>query len=587
MNKHIAFVRFFVCCLLLCFLLCIPAYGAENRLPSGIGYEEIDAAIRDYIKEHEASTAGLAWSVFDEKEELSAGFYGYEDRENQLPVDEETVFEWGSGTKILVWVSVMQLYDEGQLDLEADIRTYLPEGFLSNLRYDTPVTMLHLMNHTAGFQYGLADVNIKQAGLYANLEEAVSAHKPEQIYEPGTITAYSNWGTSLAAYIVERISGMEFADYVHEHIFAPLGMERSALYMDLSDNGWVQEKRKELQCYTSEGELMQDSFDYITLYPSGRCVSTFGDFKALARAVLTKDPRIMSAEAWDTMFSPSDYFAGTELPKNYHGLWAVYLGVPAIGHIGRTGGSSCYLLVDPEHGVGSLFACNQGGDLVYTEGVRSLIYGDFQYEDFVEEPAIPAKTYRNASIDANGAFKLMAYISATGAPLNTAGQYYQVSPFASRSRVEFAYMDYQEIPDSRVLAESFTILSYIAGLVLLALSVPVRLVLGLIGMRKRKEGGRELVLWSIIATLLPFLVTAFYLYAGASVAFPSTRYVWAFCAIGVIAVCMAAMAVYGMIRTVRGRFSWKKKAFYYMIAAILILSVVYVCYWNMFMFWKI
>ena len=408
-------MRFFVCCLLLCFLLCIPAYGAENRLPSGIGYEEIDAAIRDYIKEHEASTAGLAWSVFDEKEELSAGFYGYEDRENQLPVDEETVFEWGSGTKILVWVSVMQLYDEGQLDLEADIRTYLPEGFLSNLRYDTPVTMLHLMNHTAGFQYGLADVNIKQAGLYANLEEAVSAHKPEQIYEPGTITAYSNWGTSLAAYIVERISGMEFADYVHKHIFAPLGMERSALYMDLSDNGWVQEKRKELQCYTSEGELMQDSFDYITLYPSGRCVSTFGDFKALARAVLTKDPRIMSAEAWDTMFSPSDYFAGTELPKNYHGLWAVYLGVPAIGHIGRTGGSSCYLLVDPEHGVGSLFACNQGGDLVYTEGVRSLIYGDFQYEDFVEEPAIPAKTYRNASIDANGAFKLMAYISATAA----------------------------------------------------------------------------------------------------------------------------------------------------------------------------
>ena len=94
------------------------------------------------------------------------------------------------------------------------------------------------------------------------------AHEPEQIYEPGTVTAYSNWGVALAAYIVECVSGMSFADYVHQNIFEPLGMEHTAIAVNLSDNTWVQEQRSELECYTIDGELIEDCFYYITLYPA-------------------------------------------------------------------------------------------------------------------------------------------------------------------------------------------------------------------------------------------------------------------------------------------------------------------------------
>ena len=78
--------------------------------------------------------------------------FGYTDKEKKLAVDDKSVFEWGSTTKITVWVSVMQLWEEGKIDLKTDIREYLPQNLLKNLKYDKPITMLDLMNHQAGFE---------------------------------------------------------------------------------------------------------------------------------------------------------------------------------------------------------------------------------------------------------------------------------------------------------------------------------------------------------------------------------------------------------------------------------------------------
>ena len=113
--------------------------------------------------------------------------------------------------KLLVWVSVMQLYEQGKLELDRDISHYLPDGFLSNLSYDMPVTMLNLMNHNAGFQEVYADVMVTDADYIVSLEEALRKHKPAQIYKPGTVTAYSNWGVALAGFIVEQVSGVSFS----------------------------------------------------------------------------------------------------------------------------------------------------------------------------------------------------------------------------------------------------------------------------------------------------------------------------------------------------------------------------------------
>lgn len=140
---------------MMCFA--IPANAAEANLPSEIG-----GRIEEFVSQHEDTTAAMSVSVFDSAETFYSGYFGYADKENSIVNDSSTVMEWGSATKLLVWVSVMQLWEQGKIDLDADISVYLPEGFLVNQRYDTPVTMTHLMNHSAGYQETYADLFVKK-----------------------------------------------------------------------------------------------------------------------------------------------------------------------------------------------------------------------------------------------------------------------------------------------------------------------------------------------------------------------------------------------------------------------------------------
>lgn len=170
------------------------ALAEEQKLPSGTDRDKIGQKIQDYVKEHEKTTAGMATAVFDKDGTIYQGNFGYMNKEKGVKADDGSVFEWGSVTKLTVWISVMQLWEQGKINLEEDIRTYLPEGFLRNLRYNKPITMLDLMNHQSGFD---------EATLYMrsdkSIEEILKEQQPIQSFEPGTVTAYSNYGTGLAA----------------------------------------------------------------------------------------------------------------------------------------------------------------------------------------------------------------------------------------------------------------------------------------------------------------------------------------------------------------------------------------------------
>ena len=132
--------------------------------------------------------------------------------------------------------------------------------------------MIHLMNHSESFQEDYTDLFVKDVDAYSNLEEAILEHQPEQIFEPGTMVAYSNWSTVLAAYVVEQVSGMDYVEYVHANIFEPLGMEHSAIAVDLSDNEWVAEKRKELMSYDIAGNKLEE---FVKLAMLGVFILTF------------------------------------------------------------------------------------------------------------------------------------------------------------------------------------------------------------------------------------------------------------------------------------------------------------------------
>ena len=102
-------------------------FGAVNAWAAG-NTENIGREIEQFVSEHEKTTAGMAVTVFDSEKELYSGCFGFTDIEQGIKTDPNSVFEWGSTTKLLVWSSVMQLYEQGKIDLDTDIRQYLPEG---------------------------------------------------------------------------------------------------------------------------------------------------------------------------------------------------------------------------------------------------------------------------------------------------------------------------------------------------------------------------------------------------------------------------------------------------------------------------
>ena len=348
------------------------AYADQQKLPSGTPYDQIGQKIEDYYKEHEKTSAGLATSVFDKDgNTLYQNNFGYMDKEKKLAVDDNSVFEWGSTTKIMVWVSVMQLWEEGKLDLNADIKEYLPKDFLTNLKYDKPITMLDLMNHQESF-----DETPLYMGSDKSLEELLKENQPPQSYKPGELTAYSNYGTALAGYIVERVSGQSFADYVYEHIFQPLGMEHTALKPDLSDNTFVKEQRKSEKAYDTNGKSMGLTPFEVGLYPAGRATGTLADIKKFAQALLQEKTLFKKPETWKTFYTPTTTYKNG-IPINIHGLWAesVFENASPIGHGGNTDGFTTMLLFDRQTGLATVVMTNQSGEQNYTVKIPEMIYG--------------------------------------------------------------------------------------------------------------------------------------------------------------------------------------------------------------------
>jgi len=180
-------------------------------------------------------TAGAVVAVVHGRQVLFARGYGYSDMESGKGVSvEETLFRAGSISKTLIWTAVMQLWEQGRIRLDADINDYL--DFYVPAPFYVPVTMLHLMSHTAGWEEELKDSMTNSLTGLMSLEDYVHHNLPRQIFQPGTVPAYSNYGADLAAYIVQRISGQPFERYIDDHIFQPLNMSLSSFAQPLPEH---------------------------------------------------------------------------------------------------------------------------------------------------------------------------------------------------------------------------------------------------------------------------------------------------------------------------------------------------------------
>jgi CubicO group peptidase (beta-lactamase class C family) len=206
----------------------LPATSAPAAAAHDLTKSDVDAWLDGYMPYalKSGDIPGAVVVVVKDGQPLTMRGFGYSDLKAQKPVDPElTLFRPGSVSKLFTWTAVMQLVQAGKLNLDADVNTYL--DFRIPPRDGKPITLRNLMTHTPGFaetaKY-LIEFGEKQP---KPLGKILSRWVPERIYAPGAMPAYSNYGASVAGYIVERVSGEPFDQYIQRHIFAPAGMAHS------------------------------------------------------------------------------------------------------------------------------------------------------------------------------------------------------------------------------------------------------------------------------------------------------------------------------------------------------------------------
>jgi CubicO group peptidase (beta-lactamase class C family) len=219
-----------------------PQPAAVNLTAEDVG-PFLDGLMNAHLAWHDIA-GGVVTVVKDGQILLCKGF-GYADfarRETVVP--DRTLFRPGSITKLFIGIAVMQLVEAGKIDLDRDINDYL--DFKIPATFIQPITMRNLLTHTAGFDQRLRNLFVGRREDLRPLRDYLIAEMPDRLFSPGAVPAYSNYGLALAGYIVERVSGVPYKDYVRYQIFRPLQMEHSTfdqpLPEDLSpdmSNGYV------------------------------------------------------------------------------------------------------------------------------------------------------------------------------------------------------------------------------------------------------------------------------------------------------------------------------------------------------------
>ncbi|HWE44870.1 MAG TPA: serine hydrolase domain-containing protein [Caulobacteraceae bacterium] len=313
--------------------------------------------------------------------------YGYADVAKRTPVDpQKTLFRPGSISKLFMWTAVMQLQEQGKLDLDADINKYL--DFKIPPRDGKPITMRNLMTHTPGFEEWGKRLFVANAGRMGTLHDYV-IHVPARIYAPGKTIAYSNYGAALAGYIVQRVSGEPFAQYIDHHILTPLNMHHSTFVQPLPAN-----LAPDMAKGYGAASAGPRPFEFVNGAPAGSLSATGDDMSHFMIAHLQNGQydgvQILKPETakymHQTAFTPVPPLNGMALgfyreDRNGHAVVA-HAGDTQLFH------SELHLLIDDNVGI---FISINGGKGIAAElgnGVRPVLYRAFM-DRYFPAPVTP------------------------------------------------------------------------------------------------------------------------------------------------------------------------------------------------------
>lgn len=335
-------------------LLCVSTFSiAQER-----DFETyLDGLVAAQFKDYKL--AGMTFVMVQGDQITLAKGYGSADLQTGEPVDPTRhLFRPGSVSKLFTWTAVMQLVEQGKLDLNTDVSEYIDQF---ELPFPEPITLTHIMTHTPGLEDGAAGYLFEESeDDLIPLAEAMERYLPNQVRAPGTHASYSNWATALAGLIVANVSGQSFESYVEEHIFAPLNMPNATFDEPLPDRlaanmatGYI----------NHQGTLKSAGFEFIKNFgPAGALSAASTDIGHFMIAHLNEgrfgDQRILSPET--TALMHAQLFRHHEsVAATAHGFYESWRnGRRFIGHGGDTIAFHSQLLIDPLNQFGIYLSFN-------------------------------------------------------------------------------------------------------------------------------------------------------------------------------------------------------------------------------------
>ena len=334
-----------------------------------------------------ARTPGAVVVIVKDGQVLLEKGYGYADEKKRTPVDPaRTLFRPGSTSKLFTWTAVMQLVEQGKLDLDVDVNKYL--DFQVPPLNGQPITLRHIMTHRAGFEERIKDL-VAFDLPETPLAEVLSGNMPARIYPAGTTSAYSNYATGLAGHIVERVSGLSFNDYVEKNVFGPLDMKHSTFRQPLPDA-----LKADMSTGYEESDKPGKGFEVVNIPPAGSLSSTGRDMAHFMIAHLADgkygDARILKPETARAMH--------TTITRPFPDLNGMALGFyqdninghPVIAHGGDLNyfHSDLWLFLD-DH-VGVFISVNALGKDGLGEGIRDDVFHEFADRYFPRSEPVTA-----------------------------------------------------------------------------------------------------------------------------------------------------------------------------------------------------
>ena len=366
--------------------------SAQTSSGGPIDSTELSTFVDDWMKENleNSPTPGVSISfVHDGKVLLNKG-YGVNKIEKGEAVTENSIFRIASVSKTFVGIAVAQMVEKGMLDLDQDINLYL-KSFQLKDDFSEPITLRHLLTHTAGFDEQVwADATLKAADQQA-LGEHLARMMPPRVMKSGRMISYSNYGYALAGYIVEEVSGMSFDAYVEENILRPLGMNRSNYRLT-----------EDLKPHLAKGyigpqeTLTERPYTFVHRYPPTSMLTTADDMTRYMMAVLNGG-QVGAAKIYgpvaDNLIRSALYTADPAMPGQTAGFmqWNRW-GHEILWHDGAHVGFTAELMLFPELKSGFFIASNhKDGQLI--SNLKYALLERFYQPERLESIEPPFQTF--------------------------------------------------------------------------------------------------------------------------------------------------------------------------------------------------